>query len=224
MVQMDPMWEKARRLLAEGRRVAAEFAREIERLREVYLDEGKRRSLQNLKKGDLPKFTNVNFGDTNDLGFVAQLREQLGLHPEQARRLLAEVDYQRRIEAVAEMEPGSWIEAPGKGRGAEPVEIEITPRMIELAREALEARGAPGCPKASRQWAGIAGEGYRVDSRQEGATERAPTNHFVNIAAAIAKLKNSLRPQVMNELPADQFAELEKMWRDMAPLIPERWR
>lgn len=163
-VVRDPMWDKARRLLAEGRRVAVEFAAEIERLKSAHSKGygGDRRSssqVVNLKSGE---------------GFVVQLREQLGLHPEQARRLLADVDYQRRIEALTGMEPGEVIAVPGKGREARPVELAVTPRMIELAREAREAWGAPGCPKASRQWAGIAGEGMRVDVEGGGNPDRQP--------------------------------------------------
>jgi len=94
--------------------------------------------------------------------------------------------------------------------------------MRELASEAQAAWGLPGCPKAARQWAGIVGEGTRVD-RQEGSPDRAGCNHFNNIAIAIGKLKTSLRH--LDNMPAQRVAVLEELWlTDVIPELPERWR
>lgn len=180
----DPQWNKARELLALGRRTAEAFAEEIERLREVYLLD-KNANLHNLRRGKAPMSQSVTSGIGE--GFVAQLEAQLGLHREQARRILDRVRYVRMLRAAAEGEAVKYI----TGSGAERSEkiFEPTEEARARARQLLDDVVA-GDVKASAAWAGIVGEGRRV--AQTGKKERAAVDHAMNISNAIAKLKTSL--------------------------------
>lgn len=216
LVTLDPAWDRARQLLAAGRRTACELAAEIERLRAAYqcdksdnLRRGNTRITQSI--GNAPTSQFVTSG--NDGGFQAQLRAQLGLHPEQARRIEESAAYQSRIGQVAEAEDGeviSWEEA-----GTEQ-SLTVSEAHRQLARQALAGLALPGAPKPSRAWAGIAGEGTRV--AQRGGRDRQPINHAMNIAKALTQLQTSL-PHWAKISPKERAA-IEEGWADIRPLLP----
>lgn len=174
--QLDPQWTKARELLALGRRTAEAFAAEIERLRAIYLRQGQGR------RSDLHESA-----DNSAEGFSAQLEAQLGLHREQARRILDRVRYVRMLRAAAEGEAVRYL----TGTGSEQKEKIFEPddEAQARARQMLDDVMA-GDVKASAAWAGIVGEGRRV--AQTGKKQRAAVDHAMNISNAIAKLKTSL--------------------------------
>jgi hypothetical protein len=147
-------------------------------------------------------------------GFVAQLRAQLGLHPEQARRIEESAAYQSRIGQVAEAEEGEvihWVE------DGEEQSLTVSDTHRALARQALAGMALPGAPKPSRAWAGIAGEGTRVAKR--GGKDRAPIDHAMNIAKGLTQLQTSL-PH-WEELTPQQRAKLEEGWMLIRHLLPK---
>lgn len=208
LVTLDPAWDRARSLLAAGQQTACELAAEIERLRVAYL----RDKSSNLRRGNSP--TSQTVTSENPGGFQAQLRAQLGLHPEQARRIEQSAAYQARIGQVADAEEGEvihWVE------DGEEQSLTVSDAHRELARQALAGMALPGAPKPSRAWAGIAGEGTRVAKR--GGKDRAPIDHAMNIAKGLTQLQTSL-PH-WEELTPQQRAKLEEGWMLIRHLLPK---
>lgn len=208
LVTLDPAWDRARSLLASGRHTACELAAEIERLRGAYL----RDKSSNLRRGNSPTAQIVP--SENPGGFQAQLRAQLGLHPEQARRIEESAAYQARIGQVADAEEGEVITWTEDG---EEQSLTVSDTHRELARQALAGMALPGAPKPSRAWAGIAGEGTRVAKR--GGKDRAPIDHAMNIAKGLTQLQTSL-PH-WEELTPQQRAKLEEGWMLIRHLLPK---
>ena len=204
LVTLDPAWDRARSLLAAGRHTACELAAEIERLRAAYSHPA------GLRRGSESQIVIQK----NDGGFQAQLSAQLGLHPEQARRIEQSAAYQARIGQVADAEEGeviTWTE------GGEEQSLTVSDTHRELARQALASMALPGAPKPSRAWAGIAGEGTRVAKR--GGKDRAPIDHAMNIAKGLTQLQTSL-PH-WEELTPQQRAKLEEGWMLIRHLLPK---
>lgn len=203
LVTLDPAWDRARALLAAGRQTACELAAEIDRLRTLYLHPS------GVRRGSESQVVIQKNGG----GFQAQLRAQLGLHPEQARRIEESAAYQTRIARVAEAEDGeviSWEEA------GEEQSLTVSDAHRELARQALASMALPGAPKPSRAWAGIAGEGTRV--AQRGGKDRQPINHAMNLAKALTQLQTSL-PH-WSKLSPQERATIEDGWALIRPLLP----
>ncbi len=148
---LDPEYDYARRLKAQGMRVACEFAAEIRRLRELYLHP------PGLRRGSESQIVIQK----NEGGFQAKLRIELDMHPQQAQRILDSADYLARLEQVAMAEVGTVVSL--KDKHGTPELITVTKRAKELAEQAVSEQGQPGTPKPSRAWAGVRGEGMRVD-------------------------------------------------------------
>jgi hypothetical protein len=212
LVTLDPAWDRARSLLAAGRQTACELAAEIERLRDEYSrgQGGDRGSNQHGRFG--AKSQSVILPQSG--GFQAQRSAQLGLHPEQARRIEESAAYQSRIGQVAEAEEGEVITWTEDG---EEQSLTVSDAHRELARQALASMALPGAPKPSRAWAGIAGEGTRVAKR--GGKDRAPIDHAMNIAKGLTQLQTSL-PH-WEELTPQQRAKLEEGWMLIRHLLPK---
>lgn len=210
-VRLDPAWNRARELLEMGRACACELAAEIERLRAEFLRQGQGR------RTDRPGTFFTNVKEVTHLGFTAQLREQLGLHPEQAKRILEAADYQLRIEQVAEAEPGTEIEIPGAA--GQTRRLALTAEHIAQAKQAVAGMALPGAPRPSRAWAGIMGEGTRVGTKGAGKADRQPIDHSKNIARGLTALQTSL-PH-WKDLSADERFALESAWAKLVlPLLP----
>lgn len=213
-VRLDPAWDRARELLEMGRACASELAIEIERLRAAYLHRGQGGD----RRGS--SFTSVKLetlSGENRQGFTAQLRDQLGLHPQQAVRIMEAADYQRRIERVACAEIGEEIawEAEGQRRT-----LTITAEHKEQAKQAVAGMALPGAPRPSRAWAGIMGEGTRVGVKNAGKADRQPVNHALNIARGLTALQTSLPHWA--ELTADERYAIEESWAKLIlPLLPQ---
>lgn len=204
LVTLDPAWDRARSLLAAGRQNACDLAAEIARLRAEYSHPA------GLRRGSESQIVIQK----NDGGFQAQLRAQLGLHPEQARRIEESAAYQSRIGQVAEAEEGEVIRWTEDG---EEQSLTVSDAHRELARQALASMALPGAPKPSRAWAGIAGEGTRVAKR--GGKDRAPIDHAMNIAKGLTQLQTSL-PH-WEEFTPRQRAKLEEGWMLIRHLFPK---
>lgn len=208
-VRLDPAWNRARELLEMGRACACELAAEIERLRAEFLRQGQGR------RTDRPGTFFTNVKEVTHLGFTAQLREQLGLHPEQAKRILEAADYQLRIEQVADAEPGTEIEIPGAA--GQTRRLALTAEHIAQAKQAVAGMALPGAPRPSRAWAGIMGEGTRV--ARTGKADRQPIAHAKNIARGLTALQTSLPHWA--ELTAEERYALEQAWAKIVlPLLP----
>ena len=199
-VALDPSWDRARELLSQGRFVASALAEEIERLRAAH-DKGyggnRRSSSQvvNLKNGD---------------GFVAQLRDQLNLHPQKAARLLENAARTRLIGQIADAEIGETLYiAPGDVEG-----IEVTIERKALAREAMQDL-ALGNVTAGRAWAGVMGGGKTLGQN------RAEVDHHRNLKRALKALANSLDHWA--ELTPEERADIEGGWSQLVRYLPATW-
>lgn len=199
-VDVDPAWDRARELLAEGRRCARELAAEIERLRAEYST-----GHGGARRGSSSQLVNLKQGE----GFVAQLRAQLQLHPEQARRLLLDAQRERQIYAIASGE----VEVVEDESGARPVTEEVR----EAAQQAVRAIEADPGVRPARAWAGLWGRAATA------GRARREVDHAANIARGITALKTSLAHWA--EFTPRERAALEQAWADLVlPVLPQTWR
>lgn len=168
---LDPEWDHARELLAQGRATARALVVEIERLRAQYLGEGRTKTRSEYTQSVKSRFSQSVKNQSQ--GFVAKIREELDLHPQQAQRLQEAASYEMRIETLAISQPGEQITWHDKD--GQPCSWPATVDNIERAREALVAMRLIGGPRPARAWAGIVGEGSRV--KRDGQ-DRAPVDHM----------------------------------------------
>lgn len=198
----DPDWDEARRLLREGRSTARALAEEIERLRAAFL----RDKFANLKKGNSP------ISQVVKSGFVAKLREELNLHPQQAERLQEAASYELRIEALALAKPGdaiTWQDDTGRT-----CQLRATRDLIEAACDAMQHLRMPGGLRPSRAWAGLFGASLTSGK------DRAPVDHYRNLVRSMKGLANSL--EEWNRIKGTERATLEAAWIEMleANIVP----
>lgn len=202
--QLDPAWDRARELLQTGKALAIELADEIERLRSTYsLGRGGDR------RGSKSQVVTLN----HEGGFHAKLEQELGLHRQQASRILESADYQRRILLVAKSEVGSELDYVDSDGAKE--KIYVRDEVKALAQEAVKSWGLPFASSPARQWAGIIGGGST-----RGA-ERAPVNHAKVLDRSVRSFANCL--EHWNRINPVSRAEIEMMWEKMceAGLIPD---
>lgn len=205
-VELDPRWDRARQLLRQGQQCATMLAEEIERLRRLYLGQGRN---DTLKRGNAPIFTSVKNGNDNDLrGFVAELRAQLDMHPQTAARLLEQAGYQRRIHALADGQAVVLDDG---------TEIVPTPEIIESALEATRTLAVPFSPPASRVWAGLFGR------KATKGGDRAPVDHQRNLRRALVALATSLEHYATFDPEAR--ATFDTAWQELldAGVVPAAW-
>lgn len=207
----DPEFDRLRQLHAIVRAKAGPHmeafiaeADEIQRLRERFLGVGH----GGARKGS--SFTPVKLDQ--ETGFCAKLKSELGLQPEQAKRLEERADYVRRLRLAAAGQPVPYI--TGTGRAKEAKTFKPDDQAALMARSALEAVMAGDVPP-SRAWAGLVGEGKRV--AESGKKERAAVDHAMNISNAIAKLKTSL-PH-WREISAIERAHIENEFNAIKHLM-----
>lgn len=212
---LDPEFDHARELLArdatDTRRAIAtkcELAGEIVRLRGLNL----KNQSHNLLVG--PKAQVCRRGD----GFQAKLASELGLHHEQASRLVEFADYIQRLRLAAAGKPVKYITGSGKDRHEETFEANDIAQ--HLAQDSL-AKVLTGDTSPSRAWAGVVGEGTR--RAETGKMDRAATNHYKNCEKAQAKWATSLEHYY--EFTEEQRAYLDSTWEELleSGAIPERW-
>jgi len=208
----DPAWDQARHLLKVGRSNARALAKEIERIRLVYLGQGHGGAGRGnqYSPAKVPSFTSVKLGTAK--GFVSKLRDELGLHPQQAKRLMDAAEYEARIEAVALAKPGetiTWEDDEG------PHSFRVCEDSIEVARDHLASMGLPGGPRAAAAWAGVA---TAVKTRGK---VRAPINHYANLARGMRALATSLEEWL--RLKGTDRAKLDAAWIEMleAGIVPD---
>jgi hypothetical protein len=208
-VRLDPEWDPARELLAQGRRTAEEFCDEIERLRERFL----RDKNANLRRGNSPTAQSVP-----SEGFQTHLETQLGMHHEQARRILDRVRYTRMLRAVADGNAVKYLTGTGRKKHEETFIPKGESR--ERAAVLLDAVIA-GDEKPSAAWAGVVGEQKRV--AETGKKERAAVDHYRNCDRAIAKWATSLQHYYDFTEPQQRY--LDATWEELvkAGIVPEKW-
>lgn len=112
------------------------------------------------------------------------------------------------------LEAGEEVELPPAPGENEPRIVGGTIDHAEIARGWRESLYAGETPITRAQPA-------LMGALATKKTGRAPCDHYLNIAAAIGKLKTSL-PRLDN-VPIHQMAVLEEMWLEILPLIPARW-
>jgi len=167
---LDPKWNKARELLLDGRRVAEEFAQELERLRNQYLRQGQGRRTDLADDGD------------QESGFQAAVERELGISKATAYRYIAAIKALEICTQIANAPRGEVIELPGAGSYA------ITPEVREKARAMREAIVVGDVP-LNRAMPAVAGM-FQVAGGGTGG--KAATNHGANVWAGLQKLHTSL--------------------------------
>jgi hypothetical protein len=202
-IALDPSWDRARQLLSQGRFVAAALAEEIERLRAEFLRQGQGR------RTDKQPLSQVVIKVGAD-GFQAQLRAQLGLHPQQAARLLENAARTRLIAQMTDAEDGETLYAAGDDIEG----IEVTPERRALARSAMTDLSL-GNITAGRAWAGVMGGGKTAGKN------RAETDHHRNLKRALKALANSLDHWA--ELTPEERADIEGGWGQLVRYLPATW-
>lgn len=202
---LAPEWDRARALLAEGRRAACELGAEILRLRELYLHRGHGGD----RRGD--RRSSGTFVQLEKKGgFVAELEAQLGMHHETARRLLLDLEREREIRAIAE----GAVEVIVEGE----VERVVTPEVQAAAQRIVRELDQDPRARPARKWAGLWGAAATA------GRERAPTNHARNLERGIKALAMSLEHWA--DLSPEERATVEHYWSCLAQsgLIPETWK
>ncbi len=152
-------------------------------------------------------------------GFQAVLARELGLHPEQARRLMDRAEYVSRLRMAAAGRTVKYLAL----REGEKREVAFEPHAESRARaRQLLNDVIAGDVKPSAAWAGLVGEGRRV--AETGKKERAAINHEENIARGLKKLATSLEHWA--ELKPSGRARLESLWNQLrqAGAIPSTWQ
>ena len=207
--RLDPEFDHARKLRDEARdlstdavRKICDYAAEIERLRVAFLQPaGLRRGSE--AQGVLQK---------NEGGFQAQLETQLGLHHEQAKRIIDRGRYMAMLRNAAAGKTIKYV----TGTGAERKEKTFSPdsEARQCAQQALDAVMA-GDVKPSAAWAGVIGESRRV--AKTGKKERAAIDHAANLSNAVAKFKTSL-PH-WRQIPPGERAFIENEFNAIKPLL-----
>jgi hypothetical protein len=202
----DPAWDKARQLLSAGRQVAIELADEIERLRSQYnIGHG------GARRGSSSQVVNLKSGES----FVAKLESELGLHPQQAARILESAEYQRRIMQVANSKVGAVIDyVDPKGKAEE---LYVRDEVKALAEEAVKSWGLPFSSTPARQWAGIMG------GAQTRGVDRKDPDHGKILERALRSFANCLEPRYWNRIRPEQRARIETMWDELCEngMIPD---
>lgn len=213
----NPEYNYLRDLLADGRRWPAAVAAEINRLRELHLGKnqgGNRGANQHGKFIGEASFTNVKLASPQ--GFVAELRTETGLHPEQAKRICEAAVYQLLIDRVSAAEPGAEIDVPEKNGGTR--SLKLTEAHIEQAKQAAAGMALPGAPRPSRAWAGIMGEGTRVGEYGAGKRDRAAPDHLGLWVGAAATIRR-IGPQWEKLLrPGDRVRAIDELSSALAAL------
>jgi hypothetical protein len=213
-IALDPSWDRARALWADAQKAwsaRAQFVSEIERLRAEFLGQGHGGNRKN-------QVSQVVKLDRTD-GFVAQLRAQLGLHPQEAARLIQSAARVHFLQACSQAEPGDEIALPATtnkkpGDDAEThvtITFELRGKAADLLAELEKGEATPG-----RAYTGF--RGFQKTAKSAGTTKRAEVNHARNIARGLTALQTSL-PH-WDELDTDTRAALEKGWALIVDLIP----
>lgn len=213
----DPAYDRARELYDRSRNdftrslaSQCELADEIKTLRERFL----RDSSSNLKKGNIPTAQGVPSGD----GFQAKLSAEIGLHHEQARRIIARAEYVQRMRLVVDGRTVTYLTGTGKAKRQE--QFTPTAEAVELAKASLEDV-LEGEVSPSRAWAGLVGEGKRVAKT---GVARAPVNHYRNCETAIIKLATSI--EHYHDFSIEQRNHLDLLFGEVLDgnVMPENWR
>lgn len=222
----DPEFDRARELLRRDDKDTARaietrciLAKEILRLRDRFsLGQG----------GDRKSKKHGVILIASQGGFQAKLQAELGLFPAQAQRLLETADYVEQLQQVAAGKPTPYT--TGKGRAKEEKVLEPSDEKKKLAAAGLQKFILGEIP-ASRAWAGVTGEGGRVDA-QDGDRKRAPVAPGKQIRDAMHALakwmpaygklpmnERSLLAQTAKKL--DLEAMMAPLWNDVADVEVE---
>lgn len=211
--QLDPRWNKARALLAQGRRVASEFADEIERLRDVHLGEGHGGSRQ--ANGFYIQESHDETLDRSE-GFKAQVALQLGISPATAYRYISWAKAIRICKQIEQAPKGEVIEL-------ETGSYEVTPEVRERAR-ALCENISTGAVPMNRAMPAVAGM-FGVAGGGTGG--KAATNHPQNMWAGVIKLRGSMQPKHWRQgkLPnGKSWDDLVQQWDQLVRQLPDELR
>jgi hypothetical protein len=216
LVGDDPLFDRARELkhaleerIGDAAETLCEFAEEIEGLRERYsLGQG----------GDRKSKSHMCDFDRAEGGFHAQLEAQVGLHREQARRILERADYVRRLLTARAGKPVEYITGTGKAKHKETF---LPSAEAQKCAEVSLVNVMAGEVSASGAWAGLVGEDKR--KAKTGKKERAEINHYKNCERAAGKFATSLEHYYT--FTVEQRDYLDAVWAELLAkkVIPEAW-
>lgn len=195
--KLDRRWDHARALLAQGRHTAALLAEEIERLRGEFLKD----KTANLRRGPISQVVKSEPGE----GFVAQLREQLGLHPMQAKRLVENTARTHLLAQITDAEDGETIALPDEGGS-----LRVTADVRDAARAAFQDLTL-GNVTAGRAWAGFRGA-LATKSTSASPKNRAPVDPAKQLVLAFRSLQKWA--PLFESLPLEDQALVAAVARD----------
>jgi hypothetical protein len=205
----NPSWDRARDLHAKAKHGAVAMIQmgiEIEALRVQFLNQGART--------DVNKHLFVTANVTK--GWQQKVRDELGISDDTAYRIVERAKYVCMINDLASGEEAViYTDSRGQDR-----QIAPTPEIRQLALRMMDDV-EQGTVNAKRAWAGIVGEGSRVDG-QGGSASRAATDHARNLKRAIVSLRTSLK--AWRHISGQDRIELEEEWKTVLSLLPETMR
>lgn len=201
--QLDPRWNKARQLLAQGRQVASEFADEIERLRGLYLGEG---------HGGDRRSKNQQPLEDREQGFVAAVERELSISTATAYRYINVVKAVGICQQIEQAPDGEVIEL-------EAGSYEVTDEVREKARS-LRENIVTGAVPMNRAMPAVAGM-FHVQGGGTGG--KAATNHANNTWAGIQKLRTSLKARHWRQGKGPWDAAVDE-WAALLGQLPDELR
>lgn len=205
----NPSWDRARDLHTRAKNGAVAMIQmgiEIEALRVQFLNQGARTDINK------QQFVTANV----EKGWQQKVQDELGIHYSTAYRIVERARYVCMINELAiGEETVIYTDSRGQDR-----EIAPTPEIRQIALRMMDDV-EQGTVNAKRAWAGIVGEGSRVDG-QGGSANRAATDHARNLKRAIVSLRTSLK--AWRHISGQDRIELEEEWKTVLSLLPETMR
>lgn len=193
VVEASPAtWGDARKLVEKvraGARAWLELGEVLEALRTEFLS-----------KGGRPKNSPHGAASSDEKGWQAKVREELGISDDTARRWM--LDAQRHSQLLR-ITSGEVQQIEGQ---------RVTDEVRERAQSALESLQADPSARPARLWAGVWG-GAATKGKQ-----RAAVDHARNIARGLTALQTSL--PYWSKLTPEQRAALERGWELIRDLLP----
>lgn len=148
------------------------------------------------------------------VGWQKKVEAELGMSWKTAERIIERSDSIILMRQVKQGEAVKYLDAKNVLR-----ELKPSPDLQKLAESALIEVEA-GTISAPRAWAGLVGEGTRLQQSGE-LDHRNEVDHAKNLKAGLVKLTTSL-PH-WDDLRHAELEELETVWFDeVLPLIPAR--
>jgi hypothetical protein len=185
-------WAEAKKLVSQvraGARAWLELGQVLEELRAEFFAEragaGRPSDWAKANVKRIAPHDAAQLSAPSEKGWQAKVREELGISDDTARRYMEKADYVRRMYSLKE---GQNVEYRAVKNG-DVIIIEATPERIAQAEKALGDLVA-GVKAPGAAWAGVLGEGQRVDGYGAGSKKRDTTDYLGIWVKASRALRN----------------------------------